>query len=1492
MITFLSVGNSKSQQNKFDFNLTISRRARTQTNFNFVRNELKEKIICIGEYSKTEECFYVTTIKPFLNNNKNNNNYFCVKSPEKFWKINFCTILNNTNYCVALSQKKSNSKKTPILSRISFIKYSTEVFISQETIPEELIYCCYNPKNTIELVLCGKGYLRLWNVFINEGTLKEHQQRFLNSKQEKEQNFIKAQFFDKKPFLLIVGTTENIFYIIDSFQIIHEINTCYSFENIYDLNVQNLQNLEENEEIGNLEETVDSLNINNLDDKLKEINNLTNIDPIKKSIYGEENINDISENKSENNIENEKKSESNDSDDVFKRLYISKNKNENDAKLNKNNYVKFFELINDNLLLIIYANDGCSLLYKIDWNKKMNDDETEMEFKKWKVADCRVIRFAKNIKTIIGFSIHKPTNDIILIVEYYENELSKKKTNISLFKMKKTSIKKKKDIFYSISFESELFNGFFENTQIKYLDICENMQTIYYLDTNNYLNCFDMLKQQYIIKRYFSEEIISFSVNSTNNLIAISFVKKVNIYGKLKNKIHLYCEFNVEDSIVKWSSKGNLLVICGLNKNPNKPKSYCLYFIDPVKFNTIHVFENLRNKAKDMKFIDEDKYLFCLLDNSYIMGIYLNIYGNRKSYQELNETNKKEKISNNYFKLIYTHNSRGRNYTYFDYDSKLQIVLALNSENNKMYLIPDSQKIDDEIIEINCNLINIKLFKELHVLVGGDNDGELRLYKWPLKGYENKNEDNIINNNININNSLINMIKLDIGSVSELINYKNFSAFLTLTDLTHIFITQIYLCKNNEFKPLEYFSKPTKPTIELFIEPYEIYEMSQEEMLNKEKNVIILKNSMEKIKNVMEEEIKDMQKSIRTEIQNMEQNINQSVENERIKLDSITNDMNKLKKEMSEDTEKKLFELTEEQEKIKNKHDNKIKLYDNEINRLKTELDNIKNKIKNECETEADTQMKKFDNMVKEYNIKFNELKNDTQKSLIKLVNLNSEYDEATAKIVDDYKILVANLDNKMKSMKEINTKLIIDKEELLKQAKILEDQHKKKLEEKVKESDKLIEKNVDIKQSIINATQRTITFQEQLLETEKNLVKIDKKLKDLIVKNKHLEQIRFVLEHRMTSLEKEKSPLEGQCSFLENQKNKLTEEFNKIIMQINKNNQELENKQSQLRTSLIQNYEIHDQKNYVESKLTQLKIDLEQFLMKYQENEDEKPLLENKATYVALNFKKFYDKYFSIPIDEELLNYQYYSQKLKEQTDKDGIANNIDLIMRNKAEEKLISEKEKIEELVDVREKGFRRIQNENTILITECNRLRKNLHEIYMHVIDIEQRFEALTKINPKLSKNDIVKQIKEFIKITHEKIKANYAKNKKRPKSKGLPKVINNKNKNKILNNNIKNINNIKNDIQIGILTENNYGMNRTQYNGIRKRGSSNKSGNNKWINKIQLNTESNAYANIIKRTDLTNRKDKSSFLSTNRGFPFDQSSKIKNEDSKKILPNIGK
>ena len=67
--------------------------------------------------------------------------------------------------------------------------------------------------------------------------------------------------------------------------------------------------------------------------------------------------------------------------------------------------------------------------------------------------------------------MYKQTNDIIVTVESYESEYSKKKTSISLFKMKKTTVKKKKEIIHSINFEFELFNGYFEDTKIKYLGV-------------------------------------------------------------------------------------------------------------------------------------------------------------------------------------------------------------------------------------------------------------------------------------------------------------------------------------------------------------------------------------------------------------------------------------------------------------------------------------------------------------------------------------------------------------------------------------------------------------------------------------------------------------------------------------------------------------------------------------------------------------------------------------------------------------------------------------------------------------------------------------------------------------------------------------------------------------------------------------------------------------------------------------------------------------
>ena len=180
-------------------------------------------------------------------------------------------------------------------------------------------------------------------------------------------------------------------------------------------------------------------------------------------------------------------------------------------------------------------------------------------------------------------------------------------------------------------------------------------------------------KKYIYIKTLFQWKNIFFFIKSFKWFISyISLKEKVQIYATMKDGLMLYTELDVEDSIIKFTTRGTLLIICGLNINPEKPKSYCLYFVDLVRFNTVHCFENLLSKVKKMKFIDEDKYLFCLLENSYIMGVYLNVFSQSRSNLEYYEENKNEKIYGKFFKLIFRHNRAGNSYNYFDYDPKLE----------------------------------------------------------------------------------------------------------------------------------------------------------------------------------------------------------------------------------------------------------------------------------------------------------------------------------------------------------------------------------------------------------------------------------------------------------------------------------------------------------------------------------------------------------------------------------------------------------------------------------------------------------------------------------------------------------------------------------------------------------------------------------------------------------------------------------------------------
>ena len=74
-----------------------------------------------------------------------------------------------------------------------------------------------------------------------------------------------------------MGTLENVFFIIDNFQLIHELNVNYSIDNIYDLNIQNIRDDNEgDEEVIKIKEKIDSLNTVNIDNKIREIISISN----------------------------------------------------------------------------------------------------------------------------------------------------------------------------------------------------------------------------------------------------------------------------------------------------------------------------------------------------------------------------------------------------------------------------------------------------------------------------------------------------------------------------------------------------------------------------------------------------------------------------------------------------------------------------------------------------------------------------------------------------------------------------------------------------------------------------------------------------------------------------------------------------------------------------------------------------------------------------------------------------------------------------------------------------------------------------------------------------------------------------------------------------------------------------------------------------------------------------------------------------------------
>jgi WD40 repeat protein len=1242
----------------------------------------EEPLVCIGEYNEETKKNQISIYS--LTNPKNT---YTLTRDDLRWKVTTTMILKNSTNIVALSRKEGAAEN---VCKLSFWKYTQEKFISEVPINETVNYITFNPENFLELLICGKGYLRKWNLFINEGTLKEHPQRFLKGKQEKEHNFIRTHFFENKSFKFIVGSQEGIFYIIDNFQIIHVFDIHYREVMVRELSIQ--------------------------------MHDLALEDIILKS----------------NNIDTESTIKSQGSYNSL-----------TSTRRTLANPLFNFVLFNNSHLLLTYANDPITLIreleqskhYKLSLHEQPEDNNTLKDKPEKKEYIRNIYRISKQIKQVLNV-IHNPSlSKIIYMVELHGENNPK---CLYVFNRKG---EKGDELVY----EREIFKEFFINESIKSMDINQRRKIILTLTESNYLRCWDYNNFMFMFKHKFKEPAFHVKSCQHNNIFGVCFEHKFTLFAFFKDKIKTFVEFDISNSYARFSKNGQYIAIAGKAVDKNV---YNIHFVDTMYFNTVHVLEDIPYKVRKIKWINNDQYLVVLLDNSFIYGWKLNLTQISVTLMNRLKDYGGKNISQSIFSFAFRHIVKQEYYTDFEYDTKNKLLVLIHNRQNKLTICNKDTNSKSQVFSYDFDYIpmKIKILLEDDLLVVGTNKGGIKIYSWPFE---------LANDGL-INLHLISEVTLHTAGLNNFFFTDNMKNLITTSYDGSIYVNKVMTKRKNKLVDFSYFDEKIiklAPKFEVFTKLSDIYQYKISEIRKKDQKAKILqqqsKEETESMKTLKQQKIQEFE----IERFNIEEQKRDAIEEEEKKAKIIQMDIALLAEKNSFEVTNKKNEHEAEKKRLNDKYKNKLSLYQNEITRLKLEINNLHQDIEEKFKILSENKSEGFKKQYEAFITSYDFLKKEMDSKIKVLVKQSIQYDGAIHFNKDEYEEIFRRTEEQ--NTRHLNNlkKELADAEDSLKRTQMEEHTKKMELDKKINESNLVIEKNAKIKQDIILTTQRTITLQEQLLETSKNIEKIKHKFEDLTVKNKHLEQIRFVLEHRMTSLEKEKAPLEGQCQFLEKQKTNLQEEFNKLILIINYKNQTLQNKQNELKACLIQNFEVNDQLNYMQKKLSFLQKEVEGFCYKYVNLKNPK-IQEIKAVTVAIGLKKFFDKNFSIAIDVELSNYKNYFQKLNEDSQNLNIANNLDLIVRDKAEEKLITDKSKYENMERHKQKVFQRMQNENTILIAECNRLRKNLHEVYTNVVEIEFKFEHLTKINPGLNKTEIVRQIKYFIKERHAQIK-NYNK-----------------------------------------------------------------------------------------------------------------------------------
>ncbi len=845
------------------------------------------------------------------------------------------------------------------------------------------------------------------------------------------------------------------------------------------------------------------------------------------------------------------------------------------------------------------------------------------------------------------------------------------------------------------------------------------------------------------VNTWFETDLNDVSIHPAGTQLAVGANEGIRIFYVLEEEVRLAVDISGKQCMaVQYSHGGNWLA-AGF--------AYQVYLIDPSTFETKFVLGPHRSTVTRLTWTPNDYYLVssCRSGTAFVWSSKFEIYSadaqNLALADHAEADPHAKTVQSNRYEFV-KHNALFTGSVYDDEYDLLVVVSAdrvmeiLTDKGNKQYF---QYKFEEPIIP-TC----LCLCKESQVLLVGTNAGFVRVFLWPLPPL-NVSDKFFDYHDYRIHAAEITGIKISFDATYVVTSSKDGTVSVIKT--TELWEGSGDSSTAGTMSPEK--KRKLKRDLGAGGVRAKIHETMDSLTLSLKHTI---RDKLERIARLNEEK-----KAAEEMASEREQSLRKDLEKEMLQLksahvkalDEEHNAYRRLQEQYDAECKKaetekvaiveehrKALEEMEEKHKKEQRiafdlNNEKIELLEKQKSEFREEIDAIQKNLKEQLEKIEATYQSKYDELKSQHNDLLKKLKVDGIK-----------FDEALEQCEQEYE----------KEIENIKKALYTD----LRTARDSNDKLKKesdKVEKDNKDANKLLEEH-KAKLLILNERVEELRGKKQQLETKVKEVEDQLKQRELIIREKekeikglrntngHLENFRFVLDHKIISLKDEKLPMEEQIKNLEKQVNDMYQELEKeaeISRRLDGEKRGAEAKLENAKTQIkAQADEVHSAKR----KLELLQYDLINVL--------KEPVDSWPAT-----LSKVYNSYFckddslKIQVPETLVVRK--GERLSVQIDEPRGKWNEE---GTRVRDELVKQKEWLEnKLKSVRRENdkrdgekcdaIRKLQKQNTDLINDANKLRRDYDGLKIKVKQLEEKFKELTGISL-TNVQDIEKEIKKFI------------------------------------------------------------------------------------------------------------------------------------------------